>query len=272
MSLFSRASLLLAMTCTLAGCATSVPPQAGPTVLLLGEVHDNADGHARRYAQLQQRVEAGWRPVIAMEQFDRERQAELDAALESCTDADCVIAAATPAKTSWQWPLYKPVITLALQHKLPLAAANLSRADGAKVVREGFASVFDAATLARYRLDQPLPEALMRGQEHEVDVGHCGQLPPAMLPGMARAQIARDVWMAKVLEDHAAQGVVLLAGNGHVRRDLGVPQWLTLPAGRVESVGFVERQPEAGSYDRVVTIASRADRPDPCAGLTMPQK
>jgi uncharacterized iron-regulated protein len=43
-------------------------------VLLLGEVHDNAQGHKLRYELLRQRVEAGWRPAIVMEQFDRENQ------------------------------------------------------------------------------------------------------------------------------------------------------------------------------------------------------
>ncbi|WP_255988258.1 ChaN family lipoprotein [Chitinolyticbacter albus] len=273
---FFRFAPLLAATSAMAGCASTDQPvtrtASPPSVWLLGEVHDHADGHARRFGELQALVVAGWRPVIAMEQFDRERQAELDAALVSCADAACVIAAATPAKASWQWDLYQPVIALALQQKLPIVAANLSRADGAKVVREGFASVFDAATLARFRLDQPLPDDLMRGQMREIDVGHCGLLPPAMLPGMARAQIARDVWMAKVIEDHAAQGVVLLAGNGHVRRDLGVPRWLTLPMSGVKSIGFVERQPEAGSFDQTTLIAAKADRPDPCAGLKPPPR
>ena len=47
-----------------------------------------------------------------------------------------------------------------------------------------------------------------------------------MRPRMVQAQVARDLWMAHALRQHAAQGAVLIAGNGHVRRDAGVPYWL----------------------------------------------
>src|SRR5450830_1457323 len=70
-----------------AGVATAAAPApAGPNpqVLLLGEVHDNAAGHRLRYELLRQRVEAGWRPAIVMEQFDRENQDLVDKALKGC--------------------------------------------------------------------------------------------------------------------------------------------------------------------------------------------
>ena len=60
-----------------------------------------------------------------------------------------------------------------------------------------------------------------------------------MWPLMARAQFARDAVMARALAAHAERGVVLLAGNGHVRRDIGVPRWLASPAPRL--VGRLSR-------------------------------
>ncbi|TJZ77356.1 ChaN family lipoprotein [Chitiniphilus eburneus] len=243
---------------------------ADKPVWLLGEVHDNAEGHRQRAYLLAQRVQAGWRPAIAMEQFDRERQPDLDAALRDCADADCVVQRAGGAKAAWQWPYYTPVIALALQYRLPLLAANVSRADAARVVREGYAAALDTATLQAFGLDQPLPVDLDAGQQREVDVGHCGQLPASLLPGMARAQVARDVWMARVVREHA-DGVVLLAGNGHVRRDLGVPRWLAgVPSEQVVSVGFVEAAAPAGRFDAVVTIPAAA-RADACATLKAPK-
>ena len=44
-----------------AGEAAAVPVGPNPQVLLLGEVHDNAQGHRLRYDLLRQRVEGGWR-------------------------------------------------------------------------------------------------------------------------------------------------------------------------------------------------------------------
>ena len=74
------------------------------------------------------------------------------------------------------------------------------------------------------------------------------------------------LWMAKVVAAEAGRGdgVVLLAGNGHVRRDLGVPRWLEGTAGaRAFSVGFVE-EPAEGTFDERVAIVPHP-RVDPCA-------
>lgn len=261
----------LAAALLLAACAAPAGPTRGldavaPRVLLLGEVHDNPDGHARRYAWLEARVDAGWRPTIAMEQFDRDRQADLDRALAECADAACVIRRAEPDGQRWEWPLYAPVIELALARRLPLRAANLSRADASRVVREGYRAALDDATIASFGLDRPLARDLADGQRRAIDEGHCQQLPASIAEGMVRAQVARDVWMAKVVAAEAGRGdgVALLAGNGHVRRDLGVPRWLEGKAGaRAFSVGFVE-EPAEGTFDERVAIVPHP-RVDPCA-------
>lgn len=89
---------LLLAGLALAGCSskqtvtyTAPTTASNPQVLLLGEVHDNKEGHKLRFDDLRQRVEAGWRPVIAMEQFDRESQGLLDEAQKGCLDASCLI-------------------------------------------------------------------------------------------------------------------------------------------------------------------------------------
>lgn len=261
-------ALAFAVALAAAACAGAppAPPGAAPRVVLLGELHDNADGHARRLAWLAERVDAGWRPVIAMEQFDRDRQADLDRALAECAAAACVIRRAGSAGQAWEWKLYAPVIELAIERKLRLRAANLSRADASKVVRGGFRAALDDATIAAFGLEAPLPADLADGQRRAIDESHCGTLPTAIADGMVRAQVARDVWMAKVVAEEAARGngVALLAGNGHVRRDLGVPRWLagTAAAGAV-AIGFVE-EPAEGVFDVRVAVAPH-EREDPCA-------
>jgi uncharacterized iron-regulated protein len=86
---------------------------------------------------------------------------------------------------------------------------------------------------------------------------------------MALAQVARDQAMARLVQQHAARGVVLVAGNGHVRRDIGVPRWLDAPLqGRVQVVGQVERAADAppGAFDRIV-VTPPQPREDPCAAM-----
>ena len=255
----------------LSGCAgsrmaASAASAANPQVLLLGEVHDNAEGHKLRYEQLRRRVEAGWRPAIAMEQFDREHQALLNKAQKDCRDAQCVILVMQSPR--WDWQQYKPLIDMALHYQLPLVAANLSRADASKVVRDGVASSFDADTVAAYRLREALPADIVQGQRREIVDGHCGMLPDEMVPGMVHAQVARDIWMAKLVRAQQPRDVVLIAGNGHVRKDFGVPRWLAAlePRLTVHSIGYVEKAPGKEEFDAYVIIPAKP-RADACAGL-----
>ncbi|WP_028456197.1 ChaN family lipoprotein [Chitinilyticum litopenaei] len=258
-----RTATLLALGALLAGCASlsSPPAPAGKTLLLLGETHDNAEGHRLRLAELEARVAAGWQPAIAMEQFDREHQAALTQAQADCGDnARCVIDAAR-GSARWQWEFYEPVIALAQRHRLPLLAANLSRAEASRVVKESFAAALSPELQARYALDA-LPPGLFAGQIAAVREGHCNQLPENLLPGMARAQIARDVVMAEVMIA-AGRDAVLLAGNGHVRDDLGAPYWLRKLGQESESIAYAESAAPAGQYGRSVVITP-AERQDPC--------
>ncbi len=257
-------------TTLLASCQTTPAPAAGTRsdaqILLLGEKHDNGEGHRLRAEALRARVEAGWRPAIAMEQFDREQQPALDAAMRECGDADCVVARVITAKSSWEWTFYKPIIALAMDYKLPLLAANLSRTDAGKVINDGVTVVLDAEQVSRYGLDKPVPAAVLSRQISEVRSGHCGKLPDVMLEPMSLAQVARDIVMADTMRPFASRGVVLIAGNGHVRRDIAVPYWLNAQGLATWSVGYVETAGAAGEFDEERRIPA-IERPNVCDSI-----
>jgi uncharacterized iron-regulated protein len=258
------------------GTALAAEPQAladamrGAPVVLLGEVHDNAAQHALRAEALARLIAAGARPAIAFEQLDRERQADVERARrERPRDVDWLIAQAA-GRDGWDWSLYRPFLRLALDNDLPIVAANLSRTDASRVIREGYGAAFDASARAALGLDAA-PADLLAAHEREVDVGHCGLMPAAMLAPMARAQLARDAALAAAIAPHAARGVVLLTGNGHARRDLGVPRWLAPELrARALSIGLLEPAAltdlPAGAFDRVVRTTA-APRTDPCEAL-----
>ena len=73
-----RAGLAALLLAALAACASlpahDDPPWAvrlgGDAIVLFGEVHDNAAQHRLRLEILRRAIERGWRPAIAMEQFD----------------------------------------------------------------------------------------------------------------------------------------------------------------------------------------------------------
>ena len=276
----ARTSLRAALLCSvlaLAGCAglrkkDAPPPPApvadtwpNPQVLLLGEVHDNAQGHRLRLAELQRRVAAGWRPVIVMEQFDRDNQDLLTRATRECADPDCIIRVMEQPR--WDWSLYRPVLDLAISYQLSLVAANLSPADASRIVRDGIKWSMPPAMVGTY-LATPVPADILEGQGREIQQSRCNMLPEMMLGGIVNAQVARDIWMAKLIRDQAPRDVVLLAGNDHVRKDIGVPRWLKLadPQLNVRSIGYLEQGGGSyrGAFDLTQTMPAQA-RADACS-------
>ncbi len=275
---FRNLLLGLALPAALTACASLAPVQnweprlRSDTIVLLGEVHDNAAHHQQRLDVLRRAFDAGWRPAIAMEQFDRERQADIERARrEKPRDAQHVInlagLARAGARGDWQWDFYRPFVELALAFDVPLIAANLSTASAGQIVRGGYAAVFDAQTQQALGLTTSVPADLQAAQEQAMDAGHCGALPPHMVPAMARGQLARDAVMASIVSLHATNGIVLLAGNGHVRRDTGMPRWLSRPhLARTLAVGYLEADTASAvgqRYDAVVRT-ERVGRLDPC--------
>jgi uncharacterized iron-regulated protein len=247
----------------------------GRAVVLLGEHHDNPVHHRLRLATLERVVAAGWRPAVLMEQFDTDRQPDIDRARsERPLDAQHLIEAATPARGGWNWTFYRPVVELALKAGLPLIAANLARPSAQQLVRRSFDEVFGAEHVRALGLDAPIAADWHAVQQEIIEASHCGALPASVVPGMVRAQFARDAVMAELMTRHADRGVVLLAGNGHVRRDLGVPRWLRGEvAARAWVVGYVEPGDEDSASDAfdAIVVAPAPPRDDPCKDFKPPK-
>ena len=250
--------------------------------VLVGETHDNPDHHRLQLELLEAIVRAGRRPAVALEQLDREHQAGLDRArAERPGDAGYVADAAQFDRRGWHWPFYEPIVAFALANDLPLVAANLSRRDASAVVQRGYGAL--GADAGHLGLLQPPDAAQAAAIEAAVREGHCGKLPESVVPRMVAAQRARDAVIADALIARGPAGAVLIAGNGHVRRDLGVPVQLAAraPQRSALAVGIVEVienatraedyvAPEAGDAPRFdfAVFTPRAARPDPCAGFT----
>ena len=261
------------LAAALAACAGPAlePPPDRPLVLL-GEVHDNAEGHRLRLQAFDAMLARGDRPVLVMEQFDRQDQPALDAALarRPAPDAGALVAevlAARPARaqamggSGWNWSFYEPFIERALRHGLPIVAANVGREEARRVMREG---------LAAHGFDASVPEDVLTGIARDIERSHCGHIDAVLARRMALAQVARDQQMARAVEAHAGRGALLLAGNGHVRTDLGVPRWLT-PQARARSVaiGVLEPGDDTAVFDRWLVVPEQT-RTDPCAGMKKP--
>jgi uncharacterized iron-regulated protein len=132
-----------------------------------------------------------------------------------------------------------------------------------------------APLASAYRASPLSPDAVKQLDRDLID-GHCGQLPERYLPSMRLVQRATDVSMADALLRH--RPALLVAGNGHVRRDYGVPQVLRslAPDLKIVSIGFYENGADrqelvkslAGRYD-YVWLTEQAERSDPCEGFQL---
>lgn len=271
----------LTLTLTLTACALPGRLELAPgrPLVLLGEVHDNAEAHRLRLAAFDALLARGARPALVMEQFDRIEQAAIDAARAALpagsADARALLDAVRAARPApapgapmagWDWSFYAPFIERALRHDLPIVAANVGREEARRVMREGLAANgFDAA----------VPEPVLAGHAADIERSHCGLVDAALARRMALAQVARDQQMARAVAPFAApggRGAVLLAGNGHVRTDRGVPRWLDAATReRAQAIGVLEEGDPTTAFDRRVFVPPQR-RADPCAGMKPPAR
>ena len=116
------------------------------------------------------------------------------------------------ADAGWPWAHYGPVVMAAVRAGVPVVGANLPRAQMRAAMQDS-------------TQDVRLPAPQLAEQEERIRTGHCNALPGSQIRPMTRVLIARDLAMADTVTGarQPGRGVLLVAGNGHVARGLGVP-------------------------------------------------
>ncbi len=198
--------------------------------LLLGEQHD-----APEHQQLQRQV-VQWladRGQLAAVVLEMAEAGHGTAGLPPDASARQVRAALAWDDARWPWRTYGPVIMAAVAADAPVLGANLSLAQMREAMRQP-------------ALDARLPAELLAVQRQRIRDSHCGLLPEPQINPMTRVQIARDIAMAGAVARAAQEAtpgrvVLLITGNGHVHRTLGVPRFL--PAGLKAKVLSAQAQP-----------------------------
>jgi uncharacterized iron-regulated protein len=251
---------------------------------LLGEIHDDPKHHAIRARLVAEIAARGVRPAVVFEQFDLDHDAALVEAQRHGLDAEALADAGRLDRMAWSWPLHEPIVAAALGAHLPIRAGNLSRREIAVLTASpGGAKPHEWAWSARLRA-ATLTNAQERALRDDIVQGHCNMLPANVVPRLVEGERMRDAAIAQALVDAAtADGAILIAGDGHVRANLGVPVYLHAPGlpgadAQSISVGFVEAEAhELGDADaRARLIAEHPGfdylvvtppiaRPDPCA-------
>lgn len=217
---------------------------AGVRYVLLGEKHDNPDHHVLQARVIRALAATGRRAAVAFEMFTPSQAGALARYLAAHPrEAAGIGEAVNWTASGWPaWAMYEPIAQAALDAGLPILAANLDDERVRAVGRQGVAAL-DAAFVRRHGLDQPLPASVQEAMAEDVRDSHCGHAPEERIRAMLGVQRARDARMAEaLLTAPGNDGAVLIAGDGHVRTDYGVPMYLRRidPAARTVSVALVE--------------------------------
>jgi uncharacterized iron-regulated protein len=274
------------------GPALRKEPGQAPYIILLGEVHDNPAHHQLRAWMIENtaRTFPEWRPAIVFEQISADQKAALEKfnalmqAGDGSANADELLRLLDWDKSGWPPArIYKPLFAAAIAAKLSFYAGDPSPERVRSVAKEGL-SLISAEERARLRLDKELPEPLRDALGNELVDGHCGTLPAEAADGMAAAQRYRDAYLADsalaAAEKHGS--VILVAGNGHVRTDRGVPWYIRerAPQARMATVMILEVEPRKNdpadyvphdpdghpAVDALI-FTPAAERADPCQSL-----
>lgn len=196
--------------------------------VLLGEQHDEPTHHQRRGALIDSL--RGSAAAIVAEHLPRGDVVPLEGPLLPALQAGGFRAAA------WAWPVHRPLFEGIAASGLPLRGGDLP--DG--VMRSLMKDDSALPAALRERIDAaPLAAGASAALDTELIEAHGGTLPPARLAMMRRAQRARDASLLAALQDSGGRPAVLVAGNGHVRADHGVPQLLRGASGPLLNVALV---------------------------------
>lgn len=245
--------------------------------LLLGERHDHPDHHLLQARLLElwlahqmAQVSSKSPPAVVFEMLDQDQAPALASFVESGSrDALDLAKGVSWDKSGWPtFGMYKPVFDSVLRGGGTATAGHPSR------------SVVSAAMMAEDRptaeepdlqLSEPLAPELEAALAEEIRAAHCGHASPKMVAMMTRAQHLKDAYLARAMG--TSSPAALIAGNGHVRSDRGVPHFLRLHGVKDSlSVAFVEvvhgkNQPTDYGLDglaKLVVFTPRVDEVSPC--------
>jgi uncharacterized iron-regulated protein len=260
-----------ALCATLAACGSTAPPHQAHAalrvqaqqlpatpLLLLGEQHDAPEHQALQRATVQTLSQRGQLAALVLEMVEQGKQTTGLPRSASETEVRQALQWGDEAHSGWPWAVYGPAVMAAVAAGVPVLGGNLPRTQM-------------RAAMGNTQLDQQLPPEALAQQQTQIREGHCGLLPEGQIAPMTRIQIARDRSLAEVAVAalQADKTVLLVAGNGHVRRDLGVPKHL--PAGLqhhvvMVRVGATQATPSNNQADTVWTTPPGPPT-DHCAAL-----
>lgn len=231
-------------------------------VVIIGETHDNPKHHENQAAIVAQVVPT----AVVWEMLDSDAAGALRD--KAVTDQD-----STDALIGWSasgWPsfdMYYPIFEAA--GDAVHYGAAVSRDASMQALQSGPAQILgDESAAEDLGLTEPLPADEQTTRESAQLAAHCDALPAEWLPRMVHIQRLRDAALAQAALTALRETggpVVVITGNGHARRDWGMPRYIQFAAPDVAvfAIGQSENGARAGTFDWIIDSPA-PERPDPC--------
>lgn len=236
-------------------------------ITLLGELHDSASHHKAR-ARLLLALSCAKCTIISEHLPAGQQVVFSDNLSDSLKNAGFGFK-------GWGWPLHEPLFRAIEVKRMPLLGGDISSTLTADIYKRGEEAI-PSAFREKFR-QSTLSDVARSKLDDDLRSGHCGKLPSRYIPSMRMVQRVKDSFFAHALVESSPS--ILIAGNGHVRKDYGVPQILasTAPKQRVVSVGFIEQEqwtpkfiPALSKLYDYVWISPNTVREDPCKDFSLP--
>ncbi|SDX11954.1 Uncharacterized iron-regulated protein [Ruegeria halocynthiae] len=228
-------------------------------VVILGEIHDNPTHHLVQA----EAVEVIAPSAVVWEMVTEEGAQRL--LQKAASDPEELSEVLRWAETGWpHLSMYYPVFEAA---NVPVYGAMVPRAAAREAMERGAATAL-GADAARYGLTVPLSAEDQAAREADQLAAHCDALPIEALPQMVAIQRLRDAVLTRAVLsaiDETGGPVAVITGNGHARKDRGIPTFLSRlrPGLKVFVLGQSEEGIVSGEFD-IVIDSPAAEREDPC--------
>jgi uncharacterized iron-regulated protein len=211
--------------------------------ILLGEQHDARQHQLIEAEVVQWLAQRGLLAALVLEMAEASRSTQ---GLPNQADESSVRAALDWQDAAWPWANYGPAVMAAVQAGVPILGGNLPQAEMRQAMQNS-------------ALDGVLRGPALKAQQQAIRIGHCNLLPEAQIAPMTRIQLARDQRMAQVIQGATmpSKVVLLVAGAGHVDRQLGIAQHL--PENFKLKVVIAQANLAPGASDSVAPGDARAD-------------
>lgn len=258
----------------------ALPPQLlEAKIIYVGENHTEYSNHLKQLDIIKHLHANGKKVVIGMEMFYRSDQAALDDYIAG-KSAEIEFLQRSRYFSSWgyNYNLYKEIMDYARENKIRVVGLNLDKEIIRGIGREGFRSLTQQ-TLAALPEDIDFGEnqsgANAYKEELQNDFKIHASYSMRSFQNFYLAQIIRDEYMAESihLATLAAKGsnqaMVVLAGNGHVRRRDAIPERAKRRNNMTYRTVLLDHDYQPGAADFFIYTAEAQVKTTPVLDITV---